>query len=77
MRLHGCPVSAVVRWPYLLCVAKGTGNQTFYLIDKAELPGKGAACVISLVHHYFQHYGYGDKNAQAFMNPPASASKPC
>ncbi|KAH3736623.1 hypothetical protein DPMN_043195, partial [Dreissena polymorpha] len=56
---------------------QGTGNQTFYVIDEAELPGKGAGCVISLVHHYFKHHGYGEKNAQAFMNPPASASTPC
>ncbi|KAH3853905.1 hypothetical protein DPMN_096443 [Dreissena polymorpha] len=42
----------------------GTGNQTFYLIDEAELPGKGEACIISLVHLYFKHYGYGEKNAQ-------------
>ncbi|KAH3708337.1 hypothetical protein DPMN_067785 [Dreissena polymorpha] len=39
-------------------------NQSFYLIDEAELPGKGVDCVISLMHHDFQHYSYGEKNAQ-------------
>lgn len=29
-----------------------------YLVDEAENPGKGADCIISVVHHY---YGNGEK----------------
>ncbi|KAH3838429.1 hypothetical protein DPMN_111838 [Dreissena polymorpha] len=31
------------------------------MIDEAELPGKGAGCVVSVVHYYFKHYGYGEE----------------
>ena len=31
------------------------------LIDEAENPGKGADCVISLVHHYLGKYGHSEK----------------
>ena len=37
-----------------------SGKQTFYLIDEAQNPGKGANSVISMVHHFFQWYGYGE-----------------
>ena len=33
-------------------------HQVNYLINVAKNPGKGADCVISLVHHYFNKYGY-------------------
>ena len=39
-----------------------SGIQTFYLIDEAEETGKGANTVVSLVHHYFRHYGYCEKD---------------
>ena len=28
-----------------------------YLIDEAENPGKGADCIVSLLHHYLEKYG--------------------
>lgn len=36
----------------------GRSQQVMYLIDEAENPGKGADCVISLLHHYFNKYSY-------------------
>ena len=36
-------------------------QQVNYLIDEAENPGKGADCVISLVHHYLKKYGHSEK----------------
>ncbi len=41
-----------------------TERQTFYMIDESEMPGKGGDCVTSLVHHYFSHFGAGEKNAE-------------
>ena len=32
-------------------------QQVNYLIDEADFPGKGADVVISLIDHYFEHYG--------------------
>ena len=32
-----------------------------YLIDEAENPGKGADCVISLLHHYLAQHNHGEK----------------
>jgi hypothetical protein len=32
-------------------------QQVNYLIDEADFPGKGADVVISLLDHYFEHYG--------------------
>ena len=29
------------------------GKQTFYLIDEAQSPGKGAKSVISMAHYFF------------------------
>ena len=40
----------------------GESRQVIYLIDEAENPGKGADCVISLLHHYFEHHGAGEKS---------------
>ena len=34
----------------------GRSQQVMYLIDEVENPGKGADCVISLLHHYFSKY---------------------
>ena len=31
-----------------------------YLIDEASATGKGANTVISLLHHFFDHYTYGE-----------------
>ena len=39
----------------------GENKQVTYLIDEAENPWKGADCVISLVHHYLEHHGAGEK----------------
>lgn len=44
-----------------------TGKQVFYLIDEAELPGKGAESVVSLAHHHFQHFGVGEKHAEVII----------
>lgn len=35
--------------------------QVNYLIDEAENPGKGADCVVSLVHHYLDTYGCNEE----------------
>ena len=40
----------------------GESRQVIYLIDEAENPGKGADCVTSLLHHYFEHHGAGEKS---------------
>ena len=34
----------------------------YYLIDEAENPGKGADCVVSLLHHYLEKYGAHEKD---------------
>ena len=39
----------------------GRNQQVIYLIDEAENPGKGADCVISMVHHYLGKYGQNEK----------------
>ena len=36
-----------------------TNVQVNYLISEKENPGKGADCVINLVHHYLENYGSG------------------
>ena len=36
-----------------------TNIQVNYLINEEESPGKGADCVISLVHHYLENYSSG------------------
>ena len=43
---------------------EGKSQQVNYLIDEDENPGKGADCTISLVHHYLEKYGCGEKNLQ-------------
>ena len=40
----------------------GKSQQVNYLIDEAENPGKGADCVISLVHHYLEKHGCKEKS---------------
>ena len=37
-------------------------KQVTFLIDEAVQTGKGANCVISLLHYYFEHYGLGEKH---------------
>jgi len=32
-----------------------SGQQVNYIIDEAQNPGKGADCVISLLHHFEMH----------------------
>ena len=44
-------------------VNEGTGVQFNYLIDEAVSGGKGANNTISLVHHYLQNHGMGEKKA--------------
>ena len=39
----------------------GDNTQVTYLIDAAENPGYGADCVISLLHHYLEIHGAGEK----------------
>ena len=39
----------------------GDNTQVTYLIDAAENPGYGADCVISLLHHYVEIHGAGEK----------------
>ncbi len=36
-------------------------QQVLYLIIEAVNPGKGADCVINLVHHFIDQYGHGEK----------------
>ena len=40
----------------------GRSVQVNYLIDEADNPGKGADCVISLIHHYLEHHGENEKS---------------
>ena len=39
----------------------GDNTQVTYLIDEAENPGKGADGVNSLLHHYLEIHGAGEK----------------
>jgi hypothetical protein len=39
----------------------GKRQMVLYLIDEAENPGKGADCVISLLHHYFTQHSHERK----------------
>lgn len=36
-------------------------RQVNYLIDEADFPGKGADTVISMLHHFFECYGFGER----------------
>ena len=38
-------------------------KQVNYLIDEAEITGKGANTTISLVHHYLENHSLGEENA--------------
>ena len=49
------------KWGIFGVCNDGDNTQVTYLIDEAENPGKGADCVISLLHHYFQTHGAGEK----------------
>ena len=35
--------------------------QVNYLIDEGDDVGKGANCVISMVHHFLENHGLGEK----------------
>ena len=37
-------------------------QQMNYLIDESVCVGKGADCVISLLHHFLEHFGLGEKH---------------
>lgn len=54
---------------------EGSGNQVFYLIDEAENTGKGANSVISMVHHFFQQHGYGEKTASIHFDNCSGQNK--
>lgn len=55
--------------------AEGAGEQVFYLVDDAEEVGKGANTVVSLLHHFFEHWGYGEKDAVLQMDNCAGQNK--
>ena len=40
----------------------GSGQQVTYVIDEAENPDKGADCVISLLHHFFETHSKGESH---------------
>ena len=42
---------------------EGVPRQVNYLIDEADFPGKNANTVISLLDHFFDHHGVGEKTA--------------
>lgn len=42
---------------------EGSQQQANYLIDEADFPEKNANTVISLLDHFFSHYGYGETHA--------------
>jgi len=42
---------------------EGIPRQINYLIDEADFPGKTSNTVISLLHHFFSHYGLGETTA--------------
>ncbi|XP_062615789.1 uncharacterized protein LOC134277475 [Saccostrea cucullata] len=48
--------------------SEGSGSQIFYLIDESQHSGKGANSVASMIHHHFQHKGYGEMNLQLHMD---------
>ncbi|XP_052812537.1 uncharacterized protein LOC128240081 [Mya arenaria] len=54
---------------------EGSGKQTFYLVDEAELPGKGSDSVVSMAHHYFQHNGVGEKHAEVYFDNAVGQNK--
>jgi len=46
---------------FTVCISE---KQVFYLADEGLSPGKGANTVISYVHHYLDHYGLGETEAE-------------
>ncbi|ELT95744.1 hypothetical protein CAPTEDRAFT_214547 [Capitella teleta] len=42
--------------------SEGANRQHNYMIDEAVSVGKGANTVISLLHHYLDHYSYGEQH---------------
>ena len=42
--------------------AEGSNTQLNYLIDEAQASGNGANSIVSMVHHYLQHYTCGEEN---------------
>ncbi|XP_062612907.1 uncharacterized protein LOC134274662 isoform X2 [Saccostrea cucullata] len=42
--------------------SEGSGRQVFYLIDEADMVGKGANSVVSMVHHYLTYHGHGEED---------------
>lgn len=44
------------------------GEQVFYLVDETEDVGTGANTVVSLSYHFFEHWGYGKKDAGLQMD---------
>lgn len=44
-------------------------------MDEAEEVGKGANTVVSLLHHFFEHWGYGEKDAVLQMDNCAGQNK--
>ena len=51
------------------------GIQRFYLIDEAENVGKGANTVVSLLHHYFDYWSFGEKDVVLQMDNGAGQNK--
>ncbi|XP_053378951.1 uncharacterized protein LOC123554942 [Mercenaria mercenaria] len=49
---------------------ESSGSQIFYLVDEmySVAVGRGANSVVSMVHHHFQHHGYGEKNVSLHMD---------
>ena len=43
--------------------AEGVQKQVNYIMDESVNFGKGPNVVISFLHHFFEHYGYGEKTA--------------
>ena len=49
--------------------------QRFYLVDEAEEVGKGANTVVSLLHHFLEHWGCGEKDVVLQMDNCAGQNK--
>ncbi|XP_041373710.1 LOW QUALITY PROTEIN: uncharacterized protein LOC121386766 [Gigantopelta aegis] len=50
-------------------------KQINYLIDESVQTGKGANCVISLLHHFFEHYGLGETDVHLHADNCAGQNK--
>ena len=55
--------------------AAGLPEQINYLIDEAVSCGKGANGVISLVHHFLENYGIGEKHLQLSADNSSGENK--